>query len=68
MTTYPSDAARNESGDVPANSDDAHWYITFDRGLIVVTGVEDAATGTVQFGLPAATIAQRVHGKLIPRD
>ena len=68
VTTYPSDAARAESGDVPPNSDDAHWYITFDRGLIVVTGVEDATTSSVQFGLPAETIAQRVNGKLIPRD
>jgi hypothetical protein len=67
VTTYPSNAARNESGDVPANSDDAHWYITFDRGLIVVTGVEDASSASVVFGLPADTIAKRVNGKLLPR-
>ncbi|HEX4017694.1 MAG TPA: hypothetical protein VHX15_13250 [Frankiaceae bacterium] len=67
VVTYPSDAERTASGDVPNASDDAHWYITVDRTLITVTGVEDAASHSVVFALPAQTIASRVGGHLIPR-
>jgi hypothetical protein len=67
VVTYPSNAAREASGDVPNASDDAHWYITFDRGLVTVTGVEDAASHSVVFALPAQTIADRIGGHLIPR-
>ncbi len=67
VVTYPSNADREASGDVPNASDDAHWYITFDRGLVTVTGVEDPATHSVVFALSAQTIADRIGGHLIPR-
>jgi hypothetical protein len=67
VTTYPSNAERTASADVPNASDDAHWYITVDRALVTVTGVEDATAHAVVFPLPAQTIATRIGGHLIPR-
>ena len=67
VITYPSNPDRVASGDVPNASDDAHWYITVDRALVTVTGVEDAASHSVVFALPAQTIATRIGGHVIPR-
>jgi hypothetical protein len=71
VTTYPSNAIRDASGDVPSKSDATHKYVTFDKGLVVATADPRPKGATfngppVLFPLPPAVIAQKLKGRVIP--
>ena len=70
VQTYPTNAIRDAHADYQP-SDDQHWAILIDRGVVLVqagTKYDDQGNSSTVYPLSGEAIAEHVGGKLIPRQ